>query len=78
MTEGNDELLQVIGDRIGSILESTIGYIGVTFSPLDRFHTIRDREVGSSHFPSRWRAMDVIAHGSKDVILALETALICK
>ena len=74
----DDSSKLLLYERVGSILESSMGYIGVTFSPLDRFHTIRERDVGSSHFPSRWRAMDVIAHGRKAVILALETALICK
>ena len=51
-------------------------YIGITFSPEHRFHTIRETHEDSdgnlvpadaarAHFPMHWRSLSVLCHGSK-------------
>ena len=50
-------------------------YIGVTFSPLWRMHTIRNSDEGGSnaaHYPSRWRTMRIVACGGLNAILEME------
>ena len=62
-------------------------YIGITFSPEHRFHTIREEyedsdgnlvpaDAARAHFPMHWRSLSVLCHGSKALITKIEKELI--
>ena len=72
----------VVGARVQKLLNEKVGigsrmYVGITFKPVRRMHTIREEEgPHASHFPAHWRSMSVVACGVLDRIRQLEYDLI--
>ena len=62
-------------EHINKVMESmggTMGYFGVTWSPLDRCHKIREREgADAAHFP-KWSCCSPLMFGPLSAVLVLE------